>query len=94
MVAKLAPELPLILGAGYRSAFIAHAQRHPMRGGYRQDALDFAEQLLLDGRPAQGRARRELRRWWLDRSGPAPRPLSRLERLGRLGRAGRSPIGR
>lgn len=88
VVAKLAPELPLILGAGYRSAFIAHAQRHPMRGGYRQDALDFAEQLLLDGRPAEGRARRELRRWWLDRSGPAPRPLSRL------GRVGRSLIGR
>ncbi|MFJ9715647.1 DUF692 family multinuclear iron-containing protein [Streptomyces sp. NPDC101213] len=94
VVAKLAPELPLILGAGYRSAFLAHAQRHPMRGGYRQDALDFAERLLLDGRPAPGRARRELRRWWLDRSGPAPRPLSRLRRLGRLGRTGRSPIGR
>ncbi|MEU8652376.1 DUF692 domain-containing protein [Streptomyces sp. NPDC048737] len=91
VVAKLAPELPLILGAGYRSAFIAHAQRHPMRGGYRQDALDFAERLLLGGRPAEGRARRELRRWWLDRSGPAPRPLSRL---GRVGRVGRSLIGR
>ncbi|MEV6616868.1 DUF692 domain-containing protein [Streptomyces sp. NPDC051051] len=88
VVAKLAPELPLILGAGYRSAFIAHAQRHPMRGGYRQDALDFAEQLLLGGQLAEGRARRELRRWWLDRSGPAPRPLSRL------GRVGRSLIGR
>ncbi|MGV9939729.1 DUF692 domain-containing protein [Streptomyces sp. NPDC003401] len=91
VVAKLAPELPLILGPGYRSAFLAHAQRHPMRGGYRQDALDFAEQLLRGGRPARGRARRELRRWWLDRSGPAPRPLSRL---GRVGRAGRSLIGR
>lgn len=91
VVAKLAPELPLILGAGYRSAFLAHAQRHPMRGGYRQDALDFAEHLLLGGRPAAGRARRELRRWWLDRSGPAPRPLSRL---GRVGRVGRSLIGR
>ncbi|MFH9863746.1 DUF692 family multinuclear iron-containing protein [Streptomyces sp. NPDC017202] len=91
VVAKLAPELPLILGAGYRSAFLAHAQRHPMRGGYRQDALDFAEHLLLGGQLAEGRARRELRRWWLDRSGPAPRPLSRL---GRVGRVGRSLIGR
>ncbi|MET9502547.1 DUF692 domain-containing protein [Streptomyces sp. NPDC006622] len=88
VVAKLAPELPLILGAGYRAAFVAYAQGHPMRGGYRQDALDFAERLLLGDGLAEGRARRELRRWWLDRSGPAPRPLSRL------GRVGRSLIGR
>ncbi|MFF8192864.1 DUF692 domain-containing protein [Streptomyces bobili] len=90
VVAKLAPELPLILGAGYRAAFVAYAQGHPMRGGYRQDALDFAERLLLGGQLAEGRARRELRRWWLDRSGPAPRPLSRL---GRVGQVGRSLIG-
>ncbi|MDR6980051.1 uncharacterized protein (UPF0276 family) [Streptomyces sp. 3330] len=91
VVAKVAPELPVMLGSGYRTAFIAYAQGHPMRGGYRQDALDFAEQTLLDGRPAEGRARRELRRWWLDRSGPAPRPRSRL---GQVGRMGRSLIGR
>ncbi|MGW2045665.1 DUF692 domain-containing protein [Streptomyces sp. NPDC001858] len=81
VVAKVAPELPQILGNGYRAAFIAYAQRHPMRGGYRQDALDFAERILLDGQLPEGRARRELRRWWLDRSGPAPRPKSRLSRL-------------
>ncbi|WP_406006209.1 DUF692 domain-containing protein [Streptomyces sp. NBC_00637] len=86
VVAKVAPELPLILGSGYRPAFIAYAQGHPMRGGYRQDALDFAEETLLGGRAAEGRARRELRRWWLDRSGPAPRPTSRLGRVGRVGR--------
>ncbi|MEU9670248.1 DUF692 domain-containing protein [Streptomyces bobili] len=91
VVAKLAPELPLILGTGYRAAFVTYAQGHPMRGGYRQDALDFAERLLLGGQLAEGRARRELRRWWLDRSGPAPRPLSRL---GRVGQVGRSLIGR
>ncbi|MFD5264577.1 DUF692 domain-containing protein [Streptomyces sp. NPDC058335] len=91
VVAKLAPELPLILGTGYRASFVAYAQGHPMRGGYRQDALDFAERLLLGGQLAEGRARRELRRWWLDRSGPAPRPLSRL---GRVGQVGRSLIGR
>lgn len=91
VVAKLAPELPLILGTGYRAAFVAYAQGHPMRGGYRQDALDFAERLLLGGQLAEGRTRRELRRWWLDRSGPAPRPLSRL---GRVGQVGRSLIGR
>ncbi|WP_109001176.1 DUF692 domain-containing protein [Streptomyces rishiriensis] len=83
VVAKVAPELPLILGNGYRTAFIAYAQGHPMRGGYRQDALDFAEKTLLGDRAAQGRSRRELRRWWLDRSGPAPRRTSRLGRVGR-----------
>ncbi|SER23991.1 hypothetical protein SAMN04487983_101348 [Streptomyces sp. yr375] len=91
VVAKVAPELPLILGGGYRAAFVAYAQGHPMRGGYRQDALDFAEELLLGGRLTEGRSRRELRRWWLDRSGPAPRPKSRL---GQVGRVGRSLIGR
>ncbi|WP_329414681.1 DUF692 domain-containing protein [Streptomyces sp. NBC_00704] len=83
VVAKVAPELPLILGSGYRAAFLAYAQRRPMRGGYRQDALDFAEETLLSGRSPQGRPRRELRRWWLDRSGPAPRRTSRLRRVGR-----------
>lgn len=86
VVAKVAPELPLILGSGYRTAFISYAQGHPMHGGYRQDALDFAEQTLLGGRLTEGRARRELRRWWLDRSGPAPRPMSRLGQVGRVGR--------
>ncbi|MFF8973006.1 DUF692 domain-containing protein [Streptomyces sp. NPDC014995] len=83
VVARVAPELPRILGSGYRSAFLAYAQGHPMRGGYRQDALDFAERMLLGGRVAQERAARELRRWWLDRSGPVPRPRSRWERMGR-----------
>ncbi|MFI1504022.1 DUF692 domain-containing protein [Streptomyces sp. NPDC020597] len=91
VVAKVAPELPLILGSGYRAAFVAYAQGHPMHAGYRQDALDFAARLLEEGRPADGRARRELRRWWLDRSGPAPRRRRRLGLglgLG-LGQAGR-----
>ncbi|WP_432031114.1 DUF692 domain-containing protein [Streptomyces antibioticus] len=83
VVAKVAPELPGILGTAYRPAFLAYAQGHPMRGGYRQDALDFAEHVLLGGNPAGGRSRRELRRWWLDRSGPAPRSRSRLARVGR-----------
>lgn len=87
VVAKVAPELPLILGNGYRTAFVAYAQGHPMRGGCRQDALDFAEELLLGGRLTEVRSRRELRRWWLDRSGPAPRPTSRLGQMGRVGRS-------
>ncbi|KUO12797.1 DUF692 domain-containing protein [Streptomyces sp. DSM 15324] len=87
VVAKVAPELPVILGDGYRAAFLAYAQGHPMRGGYRQDALDFVERVLLDGPPAPGRVRRELRTWWRDRSGPAPRQGSRLARAARRGRA-------
>ncbi|MFD0317953.1 DUF692 domain-containing protein [Streptomyces flavalbus] len=84
VVAKVAPELPRILGGGYRPAFLAYAHAHPMTGGYRRDALDFAGSLLDAGRPQEARARRELRQWWRERSGPAPRPA----RLGRrlLGR--------
>ncbi|WP_333774420.1 DUF692 domain-containing protein [Streptomyces sp. IBSBF 3136] len=74
VVAKVAPELPVILEEGYREAFLAYARVRPMTGGYRRDALDFAEHLLKVGRPADARARRELRRWWRDRAGPAPRP--------------------
>ncbi|MGV9252413.1 DUF692 domain-containing protein [Streptomyces sp. NPDC003697] len=86
VVAKVAPELPVILGEGYRPAFLVYAQRHPMTGGYRRDALDFADFLLLAGQPEDAAARRELREWWLDRSGPAPRsprPAARLARATR-----------
>ncbi|MET9384143.1 DUF692 domain-containing protein [Streptomyces sp. NPDC002928] len=86
VVAKVAPELPEILGGGYRPAFLAYAQRHPMTGGYRRDALDFVEQLLLGGRLAEGRPRRELREWWLERSGPAPRSARPGVRLARATR--------
>ncbi|WP_330460460.1 DUF692 domain-containing protein [Streptomyces sp. NBC_00820] len=73
VVAKVAPELPVILGEGYREAFLAYARTHPMGGGYRQDALDFAGRLLKTGHLADARTRRNLREWWLDRAGPAPR---------------------
>lgn len=83
VVGKVAPELPEILGGRFRSAFLSYARRRPMRGGYRQDALDFAEHLLEDGE-LTGRAQVALRDWWLDRSGPAPRkrpsPLDRVRR--------------
>ncbi|MFF9580654.1 DUF692 domain-containing protein [Streptomyces achromogenes] len=81
VVAKVAPELPVILGAGYREAFLEYARRRPMRGGYRQDALDFAGHLLKPGRPGDARARRDLREWWLDRAGPAPRKRGVLGRV-------------
>ncbi|MEU6682104.1 DUF692 domain-containing protein [Streptomyces sp. NPDC046832] len=86
VVAKVAPELPVILGDGYRAAFLGYAQTHPMTAGYRRDALSFAEYLLADGRPGEARARQELRQWWRERSGPAPlsrRPAHRLARATR-----------
>ncbi|NKY15824.1 DUF692 domain-containing protein [Streptomyces somaliensis] len=73
IVARLAPELPELLGAqGYREAFAAYARTRPMPGGHRRDALDFARHLLDSGRPGDGRARRRLYLWWAERSGPRP----------------------
>ncbi|MFD9859558.1 DUF692 domain-containing protein [Streptomyces alboflavus] len=80
VVAKVAPELPWIIGESYRADFLGYARTRPMTGGYRQDALDFAEHLLLAGRPEDAVARGELTAWWLERSGPKPldgHPLTR-----------------
>ncbi|MER5962701.1 DUF692 domain-containing protein [Streptomyces sp. NPDC002057] len=84
VVAKVAPELPEILGAGFRPAFLAYARSRPMTGGYRRDALDFAERLLVAGRPEDPDARRRLTEWWQDRSGS--RPPGRATRLVRAAR--------
>ncbi|GAB3168661.1 DUF692 domain-containing protein [Streptomyces incanus] len=90
VVAKVAPELPVMLGERYRAAFLAHAQKRPMTGGYRQDALDFVEQLLLAsgqrGRQDEQVPLRELREWWLERSGPVPRSRRPAVRLARATR--------
>ncbi|MGW3630821.1 DUF692 domain-containing protein [Streptomyces sp. NPDC005122] len=86
VVAKVAAELPELLGDGYRAAFLGYAQGRPLTGGYRRDALDFAQHLLLAGHPRDARTRRRLRDWWLERSGPAPRsqrPTARLARATR-----------
>ncbi|PCG86198.1 endonuclease [Streptomyces sp. WZ.A104] len=85
VVAKVAPELPEILGDGYRAAFLAYARRRPMSGSYRRDALDFAEHLLTAGAPADPAERRRLTYWWQDRS--AARPPRRTTRLVRAARA-------
>ncbi|MEV7901175.1 DUF692 domain-containing protein [Streptomyces anulatus] len=85
VVAKVAPELPEILGDGYRAAFLAYAGGRPMSGGYRRDALDFAEHVLIAGGPADPVARRLLTYWWQDRSGA--RPPRRTTRLVRAARA-------
>ncbi|MFJ8595394.1 DUF692 domain-containing protein [Streptomyces sp. NPDC093598] len=86
VVAKVAPELPVILGDEYRTAFLGYAQTHPMTAGYRRDALTFAEHLLSAGHPGDARARRELREWWQERSGPAPRSRRPAHRLARATR--------
>ncbi len=85
VVAKVAPELPEILGDGYRAAFLAYAGSRPMSGGYRRDALDFAEHVLITGGPADPAARRRLTYWWQDRAGA--RPPRRTTRLVRAARA-------
>ncbi|MFF9688235.1 DUF692 domain-containing protein [Streptomyces sp. NPDC014623] len=84
VVARVAPELPGILGDGYRRAFLEYAGNRPMSAGHRRDALDFAEHLLIAGGPADDGARRRLTRWWQDRA--APRPPRRGARLVRAAR--------
>jgi uncharacterized protein (UPF0276 family) len=82
IVAKVAPELPGLLGDAYRTEFLAYAHGRPMTGGFRRDALEFAEHLLRSGR-LEARVRREVRTWWRERSGPVPysaRPAVRLAR--------------
>jgi hypothetical protein len=86
VVAKVAPELPVILGVEYRPAFLGYAQTQPMTAGYRRDALTFVEHLLSTGRPGDAQARRELREWWLERSGPKPRSRRPVRRLARATR--------
>ncbi|MCL8014174.1 DUF692 domain-containing protein [Streptomyces sp. AS02] len=86
VVAKVAPELPVILGSGYRRAFLAYTHGHPMTDGYRRDALDFAGYLLAEGRLDDARVRAELREWWLERSGPRPRSRRPGVRLARATR--------
>ncbi|MFD9082233.1 DUF692 family multinuclear iron-containing protein [Streptomyces erythrochromogenes] len=89
VVAKVAPELPGILGGRdpYRKAFLAYAKGRPMTAGYRRDALDFAEHLLIQDLPADPAARRRLTAWWQERAGA--RPPRRIVRWARtlVGRA-------
>ncbi|MFF9869992.1 DUF692 family multinuclear iron-containing protein [Streptomyces sp. NPDC013953] len=92
VVARIAPELPRILGGGYRAAFLAYAMARPMRDGYRRDALDFAEHLLVAGEPADPGARRRLARWWEERAGERPPgPVARLLRAVRTSLRGVRP---
>lgn len=86
VVAKVAPELPEILGtARFRSEFTEYAAGHPMNANYRADALDFAAHLLAE-RALEIGVRRALRQWYRERSGPVPLPRSPLARLVHLAR--------
>nr|WP_267242238.1 DUF692 family multinuclear iron-containing protein [Streptomyces sp. PR69] len=85
VVAKVAPELPEILGGGYRDAFLDYARNRPMRSGYRRDALDFAAHLLGSGRVTDVRVRRRLTLWHDERA--ASRPPLRATRFVRAARA-------
>ncbi|UQA37009.1 DUF692 domain-containing protein [Streptomyces sp. HNA39] len=85
VVAKVAPELPEILGDGYRAAFLSYAMSRPMSGGYRRDAMEFVERILVSGGLPDPVAQRRLTHWWEDRSGP--RPPGRTSRLVRAARA-------
>ncbi|MFJ6718874.1 DUF692 family multinuclear iron-containing protein [Streptomyces sp. NPDC091259] len=89
VVARSAPELPEILGGqdAYRTAFLGYARGRPMTAGYRRDALDFAEHLLIRDLPADRDSRRRLTAWWRERAGA--RPPRRIARWARalVGRA-------
>ncbi|WP_433545196.1 DUF692 family multinuclear iron-containing protein [Streptomyces sp. CA-294286] len=93
IVAKVAPELPEILGSrpgsGFRPAFFAYARSRPMSAGYRRDALDFAEHTLVHG-SLDPVARRALTHWWQDRV--AARPPSRVTRFLRAASARVRPV--
>ncbi|MFK8911000.1 DUF692 domain-containing protein [Streptomyces sp. YS-3] len=71
VVARVAPELPRILGDAYRPAYLAYARERPMCDGYRRDALDFVESLLRREDLGDD-VSRQLRRWWRDRAGARP----------------------
>lgn len=85
VTAKVAPELPRVLGARYRPAFLAYALANPLPGGARLDAMTFAQRLLADG--LAGPQREELARWVRERSAPPARGTARLRALARAARA-------
>lgn len=88
--AKVAPDLPRLLGAQYGPLFLAYARSHPQTDGYRADARAFAE-WALTGRPEPTEDQRRALERWLhpapeDRSERRPGPLARLHRALRPGR--------
>ncbi|GAB2907015.1 hypothetical protein GCM10022245_48340 [Streptomyces mayteni] len=78
VLARVAPELPEILGEGYRPAVLAYVRTRPMTGGYRQDAVAFARHLLADGRLPDAATRRAVEAWLRQHT---DEPRGRLGRL-------------
>ncbi|MDX2811283.1 DUF692 domain-containing protein [Streptomyces sp. PA03-5A] len=91
IVAKVAPELPEILGAAYRPQFLRYAALRPLDGGYRHDAMAFAAYVLDGDGPHDPAVTRRLAAWWRERSGPAPLAAWRQRLRGRVFPAPRQP---
>lgn len=95
-VAKVAPELPVLLGDRFGPEFRRYAAGAPMTGGYRADALAFASWLLDGDTEMTHRQRLGLVRWHRDRAGATPPGRLRLvlgTPLGWIGRLGGRPGG-
>nr|WP_324604085.1 hypothetical protein [Streptomyces pyridomyceticus] len=78
--AKVAPDLPRLLGARYGPLFLDYARTHPQTGGYRADARSFAAWVLTDGGPPAADHRRALEQWLHPAPVRPPGPLARLRR--------------
>ncbi len=87
VLAKVAPELPRALGAGYRPAALAWARSRPMTGGYREDAAALARHALTTGAVPEGPARHRLAEWLRTTgTGRAPGRITRTVRTIRVPR--------
>lgn len=78
--AKVAPDLPRLLGDRYGPLFLDYARTHPQTGGYRADARAFAQWVLTDGGPTAAHHRRALEQWLHPAPVRPPGPLARLRR--------------
>lgn len=91
-VARVAPELPVLLGGRFGPAFRRYTAATPPTGGHRADAVAFAAWVLCHEEGLTAGQRRGLARWHADRTGTAPRGavLARLraplESIGRRAR--------
>ncbi|MBH5337501.1 DUF692 domain-containing protein [Streptomyces pactum] len=94
VVARIAPELPRALGADFRPLYFRYARSRPMTGGYRRDALAFAEHLLAAEDLSDPQVRQRLRAWWLEQSAAERPHAHRPGRLHRLARTARHLLRR
>lgn len=86
VVAKVAPELPALLGDDYRRLFLGYAGKRAMTdGGYRRDALDFARH-LIGVRAVPEPQMDRLAAWLAGETAPPAGPFRRLVTALRGGR--------